>query len=223
MPNLNGCVLTLDALHNVKDTMSKIVEKQGNFFICAKKNAAILMQYISACFERYNGEIRHAEVQNHGHGRIERRSIDVIPILPSENGWPYIRVACRVTRNRKTVRKKIVVKESEETVFYIGSMAADSRSPEEFLNLSRGHWTIENCLHYHKDRSLDEDRNTAAELKSGRIMCFFRSIAALMLGKAEESINVIKMRLAFRPHLLMGLLASKKLSQWLERCHPFKI
>lgn len=223
MPDLKGCVLTLDAKHDVKDTFTQIVEKHGHFFICIKSNAATLLRYVNACFEQYDGEIPRAEVQNHGHGRIERRTIEVIPISPAESGWPYTRVACRITRNRKTVRKKIVVNESTETVLYVGSMAADSRSPAEFLKLSRGHWTIENCLHYHKDRSLDEDRNPAAELKSGRVMCFFRSITALMLGKAKESINVVKMRLAFHPYLLMGLLASPKLSQWMERYQPFTV
>jgi predicted transposase YbfD/YdcC len=222
MPDLKGCVLTMDAKHDVRDTFIKIVEeKHGHFFICVKENAATLLRYINRCFEQYEGNLPRAETRNRGHGRIEHRIVEVLPISPAESGWPYTKVACRITRNRKTVRKNIVVNESEETVFYVGSMAADSRSPAEFLNLSRGHWIIENGLHYHKDRSLDEDRNPAAEQKSGRVMCFLRSITALILGKAKEPLNVVKMRLALNLRLLMGLLSSDELSQWLKRYQPF--
>lgn len=221
MPELKGCVLTMDAKHDVKDTFIKIVDKKGDFFICVKNGAATLYRYMNECFEQYEGNPPRAETRNRGHGRIEHRIAEVIPISPAESGWPYTRVACRITRNRKTVRKNIVVNESEETVFYVGSMAADSRSPAEFLRLSRGHWIIENGLHYHKDRSLDEDRNPAGEQKSGRVMCFFRSITALILGKAKEPLNVVKMRLALNLRLLMGLLSSNELSQWLKQYQPF--
>jgi predicted transposase YbfD/YdcC len=178
---------------------------------------------MSERFDECPEEIRRAETLDRGHGRIERRSIEVLPISPSESGWPHTHVACRITRIREIVRKNIVIHESKEKVFYAGSMNAFSRSPEEFLKLSRGHWTIENNLHYHKDRSLDEDRNPAAEHGSGRIMCFLRSVAALVLGKAKEPLNVVKLRLALKPHLLMRLLFCNDLSEWMKKYRPFAL
>jgi len=224
LPELKGCVLTLDAKHDIRDTFEKIVdEKKGDFFVCVKRNADTLRRYMNECFDKYPKEIRRAQTLDRGHGRIEKRSIEVLPISPSLSGWPHTHVACRVTRNRKTIKRNTLMNESEEIVFYVGSMTASSRSAAEFLKLPRGHWTIENGLHYHKDRSLDEDRNTASEHGSGRVMCFLRSIAALVLGRGKEPLNVIKMRLAFKPHLLMGLLSCNDLSQWMNKYRPFTL
>jgi len=104
MPDLEGCVLTMDAKHDVRDTFTKIVdEKHGDFFISVKENAVTLRRYMDKCFEQYEGELPRAETRNRGHGRIEHRIAEVIPISPDESGWPYTRVACRITRKRKTV------------------------------------------------------------------------------------------------------------------------
>jgi len=62
------------------------------------------------------------------------------------------------------------------------------------LKLVRGHWGIENRLHHRKDRSMDEDRCRSSAAKTGRVMCCLRSIAALVLGRANESLSVVQRR-----------------------------
>jgi len=58
MPDLEGCVLTMDAKHDVRDTFTKIVdEKHGDFFISVKENAVTLRRYMDKCFEQYEGEL----------------------------------------------------------------------------------------------------------------------------------------------------------------------
>jgi predicted transposase YbfD/YdcC len=45
-----------------------------------------------------------------------------------------------------------------ETRYYIASLSADEVSPEQLMRNVRGHWCVENGLHYIKDRWWDEDR-----------------------------------------------------------------
>ena len=164
-----------------------------------------------------------AETLDKKHGRIEHRKVEIYSILPWQTEWPHTHTACRVTRKRKKIRRKKVVKESLEEVTYVGSFAVDRYSPEQILQLSRGHWRIENTLHHRKDRSMDEDRNRASEKKSGRIMCCLRSITALVFSRAKESLSVIQRRISGRPHLVLGLLSCKNLNEWEKRCKPYTL
>jgi hypothetical protein len=45
-----------------------------------------------------------------------------------------------------------------ETRYFVTSLSADEVSPEGLMRLVRGHWCVENGLHYIKDRWWDEDR-----------------------------------------------------------------
>ena len=45
-----------------------------------------------------------------------------------------------------------------ETRYFVTSLSADAVSPEQLLRLVRGHWCVENGLHFIKDRWWDEDR-----------------------------------------------------------------
>jgi predicted transposase YbfD/YdcC len=45
-----------------------------------------------------------------------------------------------------------------ETRYFIASLSADEVSPEQLMRIVRGHWCVENRLHFIKDRWWDEDR-----------------------------------------------------------------
>jgi predicted transposase YbfD/YdcC len=48
---------------------------------------------------------------------------------------------------------------SRESRYFITSLEADSVTPRELHGYIRGHWQVENCLHFIKDRWWDEDRH----------------------------------------------------------------
>ena len=102
-------------------------------------------------------------------------------------------------------------------------MSVKNYSPDDFLRIIRGHWSIENCLHHRKDRSFDEDRNRASRKGIAQPMCFLRSIAALMLGKSSETLAVIQRRLTSKPHLLLKMLLSNSAASWIKQHQPFKV
>ncbi len=50
------------------------------------------------------------------------------------------------------------VSSRKETRYFVTSLSADEVSPERLMRLVRGHWCVENGLHFIKDRWWDEDR-----------------------------------------------------------------
>jgi len=207
----------------VKKTFEAVVAKQADFLVCVKGNASDLRQRIEKVLNRQANTLLQAQTDDRAHGRIEKRSVEIAAILPAQTGWPHTHTACRVIRERQQIRRGQTVGESREQVIYIGSFAADTYSPERVLALIRGHWGIENGLHHRKDRSMDEDRCRSAASKTGRVMCCLRSIAAVVLGRAKESLSVVQRRLSRKTHMLLGLLSCASLSDWESRYKPYKL
>ena len=95
------------------------------------------------------------------HGRIERRSIDVLPAKAAgiEKDWPSVKHICRVTRFRQGKKNGEWKDPEEEVVYLIASLPAGEASPEALLCANRGHWGIE-IMHRNKDVILGEDGYT---------------------------------------------------------------
>jgi hypothetical protein len=224
MPDMSGCVLTFDALHAVKETFeTAVVDKRADVLVCVKDNASDLRRRLEKQLNRHAKTALRAETVDHAHGRIENRSVEMIPILPCQTGWPHTHTACRVIRERLLIRRGKVIDASREEAIYVGSFSADTRSAGCVLGLTRGHWGIENRLHHPKDRSMDEDRNRASAKKIGRVMCCLRSISALALGRAKESLSVVQRRFSRKTHLVLALLSCEGIEQWERRFKPYKL
>jgi len=219
---LPGCVLTFDALHTVRKTFEMtVVGNQADYLVCVKGNAADLRRTVERVLRHGTGHLQCARTVDKGHGRIETRDIEMISTTPAETDWPHTHTVCRVTRRREVRRRGQTVKTSCEQVCYVASFAATTYTPEKVLGLVRGHWSIENGLHHRKDRSMDEDRNRASQKGCGRVMCCIRSIAALVLGRATESLSVVQCRLRGKAHLVLGLLSCHSIEEWERLYKPY--
>lgn len=215
-------MFTLDALHAVKDTFESVVAREGDFLVCVKDNASNLKKRLSKHLDRRKKKLLRAETVEKGHGRVERRALEMTSVLPWQTQWPHTHTACRVTRERRQIRRGESVSNSFEEVLYVASFPVDRHTPEKVLEFTRGHWGIENCLHHRKDRSMDEDRNRASAKNCGRTMCCLRSISALIFNRSTESLSVIQRRLSKHTHLLIRLLSCESLDEWEMSCKPYK-
>ena len=220
---LPGCVLTFDALHTVRKTFEMtVVGNQADYLVCVKGNAADLRRRVERALQHGSRQLQCARTVDKGHGRIETRDIEMTATTPAQTDWPHTHTVCRVTRQREVRRRGQTVSTSCEQVCYIASFAATTHTPEQVLNLVRGHWYIENGLHHRKDRSMDEDRNRAARKGCARVMCCIRSIAALVLGRAKESLSVVRRRFSRKVHLLLGLLSCHSVEEWERLYKPYR-
>lgn len=216
--------MTLDALHAHHAGIEKIVvEKGADCLVQVKDNAPALNQCLERALKRKHDQRQTVEDLDYGHGRIEWRKLEMVPISPIETGWPHTHLACRVERERQLLRRGEVVEHTYEQSFYVATFAATTHEPERVLLFIRGHWGIENELHHAKDRSMNEDRCRASESGIGRVMSCLRSLVAQVSRRTPESLGVIRRRFAGRPHLLLKLLTSSSLADWERQHSPYKM
>ena len=91
--------------------------------------------------------------------RIEKRTVERYDDLYAIEGWPGLKSIVKVTRH---VRFKGRNKERYEEAYFISSL----EKPASFFQRAiRGHWIIENALHYVKDVTFGEDGST---IRTGR-------------------------------------------------------
>jgi DDE family transposase len=119
-----------------------------------------------------------AETTNKGHGRVEYRRLRSSPRLREYLDWPGIAQVCVIERVRR-----IGGVEQRETVFAITSLTPQEASASRLLELARGHWGIENELHWVKDVVLGEDACRVRTNDGPQILSGLRNAALQLLHR----------------------------------------
>lgn len=95
---------------------------------------------------------------------------------------------------------------STETVYLITSLVEERADPP-LLALNRGHWAIENRLHWVRDVTFDEDRSQVRTRQGPRLMASLRNLAISLLRLIGTANIAAKLReLAAKPHKILRLL-----------------
>ena len=157
--DIRGKVITIDALHTVRNTARLITESLGaDYVMTVKGNASETFALLEGIdweqddtgqetqdIDERSGRITHHEQDiDKAHGRIEQRSIDVMTPIKGMINYPGVNQIARVHRYREKAKLGQEATASEETVYLITSLDAGAASPEELLRLNRGHWGVEN-------------------------------------------------------------------------------
>lgn len=90
--------------------------------------------------------------------------------------------------------------EQRETVFCITSLTPPKADATRLLTLNRGHWSIENRLHYVRDRTFDEDRSQVRKRAAPHMMASLRNLAIGLLRLAGASTNIAAATRFFMRH-----------------------
>jgi hypothetical protein len=119
-----------------------------------------------------------------GHGRIEKRTLRTTTILTKQQDWAGLKQGFELVRERTERGKK-----TTETVYGITSLSPERASPERLLELTRGHWGIENGLHYKRDVTMGEDASRVRKGGAPQIMAALRnSVIHLLSGVLAPSL-----------------------------------
>ena len=110
----------------------------------------------------------------------ERRTLKLTAVAAGL-AFPHAAQAIQITRRRKCPGKK---KWSTETVYAITSLTATQASPAELAAIIRGHWMIEDRLHWVRDPDYDEDRSQVRTASAPRVMATLRNLAITILRLA---------------------------------------
>lgn len=103
-------------------------------------------------------------------------------VAPLPDGlFPHANQAVKVVRERANLDGN---KATTETSYFITSLTTDQANTEQLAELIRGHWGIENRVHWVRDVTFDEDRSQIRTGNAPRVMATLRNLAigALRLG-----------------------------------------
>jgi predicted transposase YbfD/YdcC len=195
--DLNGMVVTGDALHCQGETARLIRERGGDWLFALKANRPVQYAEAEAFFtdpaNQTNGE--HTTTDGHNGGRIEVRRHVVTHDIgwmrsdrrhPDEAPMPGLAmlgmVEATVTRQGKT---------SLQRRFYLSSVAMDAA---RFATAVRAHWRIENSLHWVLDVGFDEDRARNRCDHGPENLAILRKLALNVLRKARPDISIRRKR-----------------------------
>jgi hypothetical protein len=112
--------------------------------------------------------------KNKGHGRIEIRKIQTSTLLNGYVKFPYVEQVCRIERITYKLNGDLL---RHETVYGVTSLTPEKADAKRLLTLNRGHWCIENRLHYVRDVTFNEDRSQVRTGQEPRTMATLRNLA----------------------------------------------
>lgn len=119
-------------------------------------------------------------VQTGRHGdRWEERRLWASAELVGYSDWPHLAQVCRVER---IVTRKGTT--TSEVAYAVTNLSPKAAGPKRLLALWRGHWSIEDRLHWVRDVTLDEDRSQVRSGSGPQVMAAFRNLTIGLLRLA---------------------------------------
>ncbi|WP_118988350.1 ISAs1 family transposase [Photorhabdus sp. CRCIA-P01] len=192
--DIKNCLVTLDAMGCQTKIAKKIIVQGGDYLLAVKNNQAGLHRAVKQTLSAQVTAVRKSEnvCIEQGHGRIELREYHVLPAgelasqFPEWKGLKSIGVAIRYRLDK--ARKK----ESLDYHYYISSAELGS---DRFREAVRGHWGIENRVHWVLDVSMNEDACAIRRGNAAEILAGMRHFSLNML-RAETSVKASMRRKA---------------------------
>jgi predicted transposase YbfD/YdcC len=98
--------------------------------------------------------------------------------------WPHLRQICCIERHRLIVRRSRIIATEVDLRYYVTSLAPEHADAKALLALTRGHWGIENRIHYVRDVTFGEDRS---QMRCGAVAHTFAACRNLVIGLLRRS------------------------------------
>jgi predicted transposase YbfD/YdcC len=175
---LTGAVVTADALHTHGDAAEFLVTgKQAHYLFTVKANQPTLLDRCARLAWHHVPVLDRT--RDHAHGRVELRTLKAVTV--NHVGLPHAAQVLQVTRKTRDLGAR---RWRTVTVYAITSLSHAQASPARLADLIRGHWTIENGLHWVRDVTFAED---ASQLRTGtgpQVMACLRNLTIGVLSRA---------------------------------------
>jgi predicted transposase YbfD/YdcC len=206
---LDGALVTIDAIACNPAIAAAIVARDGDYLLAVKANQPTLMAEIARYFDDPAARIeRHTELDK-GHGRLETRRYAVSNETdwlagdrryPGEPRFPDLRAIAMVEAEVERGGAVTVARR-----FYLCSAAL---SPARLAQAVRGHWGIENRLHWVLDVIFREDQSRLRTGHGAHNMAVVRHFAinAVRLAKGKRSIKSTRKLAGWDPEELARIL-----------------
>lgn len=146
-----------------------------------------------------------AETWDKGHGRVEHRRLTAATLLNDYAAWPGLKQVCRLTR---TITRR--GQTTTEVQYAITSVGREQAEAARLLCWWRGHWRIENQVHWVRDETFGEDRCRVRTGTAPQILSSIRNLAMNWLRSQKiDTIAAALRENAWNPRPLFA-----KLGRW---------
>lgn len=171
--------------------------------------AAVQLVFDEPPLPRRPGESHSTRTVAKAHGRWERRTLATTTALNDYVRWPgtaqVLRRICRRSHER-TGRIET------EVTYAITSLPPTLAGPAELEHIWRGHWTIENRLHYVRDETFREDRCQVHGRTSAQAFAALRNaVISLFRAHGWSNLAAATRRYAAQPQRLLQLIGATAL------------
>jgi len=169
-----------------------------------KGNQPLLLEGAKLLFEEPISKLTGARQQSWHGDRHEVRELAVSSDLNAWADWPYLGQVGQLTYSCECKGKV-----SRETSYLITSLRPQEASPAKLLRLMRGHWGIENRLHWVRDVTFDEDRSQVRRGSGPQAMAALRNTAlGLLRLKGVCNVAAAQRSLAWHARRAIALVTS---------------
>ncbi|NOX61008.1 MAG: ISAs1 family transposase [Chloroflexi bacterium] len=183
--DLRHKVVTADALLTQRALCEQILSQGSDYLLVVKDNQPRMKEAIAYLFDNppwtqseKNTEYQHYTTTDKGHGRIECRTLEASTSLNDYLDWPGLQQVMKRTTRRTIIRTGEVTEAVAYGITSLQPVKADAKILER---LWRGHWAIENRVHYVRDVTMGEDAGRSHRDNTPVALAFLRNLVLSLL------------------------------------------
>jgi len=167
----------------VRDHATYLVERHAHYLLTVKGNQPKLRRQFAA-LPWADVPISH-HAQDRGHGRVEIRTTKVVTVAAGIL-FPHASQAMQIIRKTRPLKGR---KWTTETVYAVTDLDSEHAQPHQLAAWLRGHWAIENRLHWVRDVTWAEDLSQIRTAAGPQVMATLRNLAITLL-RLTGAINI---------------------------------
>ena len=179
--DLSDALITMDALHAQREHAAYLHRRGAHYLVTVKGNQPGLLRQLRSL--PWTGVPPGDVSAGRAHGRAEKRTIKVVTVTAGL-GFPHAARAIQVTRR---TRRNGSARWQTETSYAITSLPAARARPDQLAEWIRGHWKIENQLHWVRDVTFGEDLSPARTGTGPHVMAALRNLVISILRLAGHA------------------------------------
>jgi predicted transposase YbfD/YdcC len=208
--DLDGAVVTIDAMGCQKDIAAAIRDQGADYVLAVKDNQPTLHDDLVEAFIAHadrdyaDPDLRRCKTVERGHGRRETREYFIAPVpaaVTARGEWQDARSIGLVIRTREAGEET-----TEEFAYFLSSLPPKVKA---FARAARGHWGIENRLHWSLDVTFAEDRSRVRKDHGPANLGMFRRLALSILQQdtsLKDSLRGKRLRAGWNVEALLAIL-----------------